>query len=99
TSALGHAGKVGVCHGFTTPSATGVEVVGDVSEDLAFAVHFGDDGMDEVWFAPELLELVYHAPGLRATIDTSEFVKAEDGSWQPVVSEGKRPRRRWFGRA
>lgn len=32
-------------------SVTGVEVFGDVSEDLAFAVHFGDDGIDEAWFS------------------------------------------------
>ena len=97
TEALGLAGRVGVCHGFTTPSATGVEVVGGATEDIAFALHFEDDGMDEVWFSPALLEFADHAPGLRATVGDQEFVKAEDGSWVPVEGSPTRTRR-WFRR-
>lgn len=98
TSALGYADKTGVCHGFTTPPVTGVEVVGDLdTADIAFAVHFGDDGMDEVWFSPDLVEIVDHAPGIRATVGNGEFVKADDGSWLSIPPGGKRTRlRKWF---
>jgi hypothetical protein len=100
TAALGHADEVGVCHGFATPSVTGVEVIGDSSDDMALAVHFGDDGMDEVWFAPDLVQFVDHAAGSRATVGDQEFVRADDGSWVPVGERSRQqgPRRRWFRR-
>ena len=36
TVAAGFAGRRGTCYGFTTPSVTGVEVVGSSDDDLAF---------------------------------------------------------------
>ena len=38
TTGLGLAGRVGQVYGETTPSVTGVDVVGDVSDDYAVAV-------------------------------------------------------------
>lgn len=98
TIASGHAGRVGVCYGMTTPSVTGVEVVGDAGDDVALNVHFDDQAVEDAWFSPVLVVLVDHAAGSRATVGDHAFVKTEDGSW---VSESTAPRkrqRRWFGR-
>jgi len=38
TEQEGIAGKTGIVHGFTTPSQTGVEVIGDSTDDYAIAV-------------------------------------------------------------
>lgn len=62
TEALGIVGQTGVVHGFTSPSKTGVKVVGDAIDDYAIAVNL--EGKPEaLWFAEGLLELVDHQPG------------------------------------
>jgi hypothetical protein len=97
TANLGHADRSGVFYGFTTPSVTGVAVVGEMTDDLAFVVGFDDD--TEVWFSPDLVELVDHAPGIRSTVGDQEFVKGDDGDWVPLKTDKGTRRRRWFGRA
>jgi hypothetical protein len=98
TRRSGHANLVGVCYGMTTPSATGVEVVGDATDDVALNVHFEDEAVSDAWFAPDLVSLVDHAVGSVATVGDRSFVKAVDGQWIPATS-GDAPRvgrRRWF---
>ena len=80
TEALGVAGAVGQVYGFTTPSVTGVTVVGQVSNDHAINVHF--EGRSEtIWFARALLTFVDHGPGTEITIGGSSFVRMRDGEW------------------
>jgi len=57
TEASGYAGRVGLVHGFTVPSETGVgPVIGEVGDGAAINVHFDD--LDEgAWFAPSLVEV------------------------------------------
>jgi hypothetical protein len=55
TIASGHADRIGVCYGMTTPSVTEVEVVGDAGDDVALNVHFDDEAVEDAWFAPELV--------------------------------------------
>ena len=101
TRESGHANLVGVCYGMTTPTVTAVEVVGDAFTDVALNVHFEDEAVADAWFAPELVALVDHAVGSRATVGTHEFVKGADGEWTEEVStqESPKPRRRWFRRS
>mgnify|MGYP000285989531 CR=1 FL=1 len=67
TVSLGLAGLTGAVYGETTPSVTGVEVIGGAAHDYAINVQL--DGRDEsLWFAPELLEFVDHAPGTVAFV-------------------------------
>jgi hypothetical protein len=83
TSRLGLAGLEGVVHGWTTPSVTGVEVVGDRGEDYAVNVHFEERG-EGLWFAEDLVELVDHGAGTVVTLDgvDKEWVRLADGEWQ-----------------
>jgi hypothetical protein len=67
TQAAGVAGRVGNVAGFTKPSHTGVEVIGEVKNDLAFSVIF-ENSHAQLWFAPELLEFANHAPGVDSQI-------------------------------
>src|ERR1044071_9411990 len=39
TEAAGVAGRIGNVAGFTTPSMTGVKVIGEIKEDLAFSAY------------------------------------------------------------
>ena len=81
TESLGYARKTGTCYGFTTPSMTGVDVIGDAGADLAFNVHFEDDEVEDAWFAPDLLQLVDHGPGTTISIGDKTFVRTADGEW------------------
>ena len=97
TTASGHADLIGACHGMTTPSVTGAEVVGGGADDVALNVHFDDEAVEDAWFAPELVTLVDHAVGSRATVGDHAFVKDEGGKWQP--EQAREPnRRRWWRR-
>jgi hypothetical protein len=100
TRRSGYANMVGVCYGLTTPSVTHVEVVGDDTSDVALNVHFEHDGVSDAWFAPDLVVLVEHAVGSRATVGTHSFVKGDNGEWIKEGSsvEPTTPRRRWFRR-
>lgn len=79
TEELGLSGQVGTCYGFTTPSITGVLVLGDTPEDVALSVSF--DRADSTWFAPDLVELVDHGAGTVATLGDKTFVRNAEGEW------------------
>ena len=52
----------GQVYGETTPSVTGIEVVGNLRDDFAINVFF-ESRDTSYWFAPELLEFLDHAEG------------------------------------
>lgn len=101
TADSGHADMLGTCYGFTTPSVTGVEVIGNAPEDTALNVHFDDEGIEDAWFSPELVLFVDHAGGSTATVGDHAFVKDADGSWSSTSppTSGKVQRRKWFRRS
>lgn len=70
-------------HGETTPSATGVEVIGDATEDYAIAVMVEGHGQ-ALWFAENLLEVVDHQPGTTMRIGGRLIVRDEHGEWHEV---------------
>jgi hypothetical protein len=82
TIRLGLAGMTGQVHGETTPSVTGVEVIGDVRDDYAFNVFF-EDRNEGLWFSADLLELVDHAPGTEIRLDgvSKKWTRDERGEW------------------
>jgi hypothetical protein len=82
TRARGYAGRTGVCHGFTAPSYSGVEVIGEVQNDRALNVHF-DDSDGDAWFSPDLVEFVSYVEGTVIGIGDKTFRRNADGSWSP----------------
>jgi hypothetical protein len=82
TEVAGIAGRVGQIYGETTPSSTGVVVIGDHRRDYAISVHLGDG--EDYWLAEELLEFVDHAPGTTMKVGNASFVRRADGEWEPV---------------
>ena len=94
TVSLGIAGLTGQVYGSTTPSVTGVSVIGGDGEDFAINVSIVDRGSD-FWLAAHLVELVDHAPGTTIRIDgaRSQSVRNADGSWrvEPKPQEQAKP--------
>ncbi len=83
TESLGIAGQAGTVYGRTTPSVTGVEVIGESSEDLAISVAL-DGQTAQLWFAEELLEFVDHAAGTTVEIAGRKLIRDERGDWREV---------------
>lgn len=85
TEKLGVAGRTGSITGETTTGVAGVQVIGEPSQNLAFSVELDDRTL---WIAPDLLELVNHAPGKVVVIDAipKKWVRAESGKWVEELS-------------
>jgi hypothetical protein len=90
----GWAGLTGSCTGFTTPSITGVEVIGGPA-DQAFHVQFDSDSIADAWFHPDLVEYVDHAPGTEIKIGDTRLVREPTGEWRPTEA-GSSSHRRWW---
>ena len=93
TEELDLAGLEGHVYGFTTPSVTGVEVIGSPAEDYAVNVFF-DDLEESFWFAEDLVEFIDYDPGAEIRIEgvSKSWVREADGSW----SERDDPSKRWW---
>jgi hypothetical protein len=92
TESAGLARLVGQVYGVTTPSMTGVSVVGAGSEDRAINVFF--EARDEaVWVAPHLLEFVDHGAGMVVRIKGApeRWVRTADGAWVEEPSGHRTP--------
>jgi hypothetical protein len=92
TQQLGYADRAGSVCGETTPSVTGVEVIGDVTQDFAINVVFEDDEpKGGIWFAPQLVEFVDHAPGTEIRIGDTHLVRRADGEWDKIRTSDHSP--------
>lgn len=81
TESLGVAGQTGMVYGYTTPSVTKVDAVGNPAEDYAISV--GIEGRNQqFWFAVDLLEFVNHGTGTTMTIGGCLFIRDERGEWR-----------------
>jgi hypothetical protein len=80
TERLGLAGRTGLVHGLTTPSVTSVQVIGSVANDRALAVKL-EVQPDPLWFDPDLVEFVDHAPGTAVKIGNRSFTRGAGGEW------------------
>jgi hypothetical protein len=79
TTAAGYANRIGICYGFTTPSVTGVEVIGPALEDEALNIQF--DNSSSAWFARSLVAFVDVGSGQTMRIGKKWFVRTPDGEW------------------
>jgi hypothetical protein len=98
TQERGLAGLVGHVHGETTPSVTGVEVLGASKGDYAIYVYF-EDHKAGYWFEPGLVEFVDHAPGseIRLKGVPKKWMRISTGEWLEERIDEKQPRKKpWW---
>lgn len=83
TQAAGVAGLTGQVYGETTPSVTGVDVIGNVVRDYAINVHIEERG-EALWFALDQLEFVDHGAGTVITLKgiDKKWTRTESGEWE-----------------
>jgi hypothetical protein len=94
TTALGLAGLTGQVYGETTPSVTGIEVIGETKDDYAINVQL-DERNETLWFVADLLEFVDHAPGTEIVVGDKRFVRSASGEWVPDEPQ-KTTQRPWW---
>jgi hypothetical protein len=104
TAAAGVAGLTGPVWGFSVPSSSGVEVIGERGEDFAYNVAI-EERDDAVWLAPHLVEIVEGVP--RGSVSLSRGKRtvrfrgarialhprirlADDDEWLPLESRRER---------
>ena len=78
TAELGWAAREGIYYGFTTPSVTGIQLIGligDIGVNVGFA-----DGVVE-WFDSSLVEYLGYDPSDTMTVGDRVFVRDSDGAW------------------
>jgi hypothetical protein len=78
----GVAGKIGVIYGYTTPSITGVQVIGNPKEDFALNVLFEELNITH-WFNEDLLQHIDDGQGVVMTLDgiDKKWTKGKKGEW------------------
>lgn len=86
TEALGLAGLSGQVYGHTTPSVTGVEVIGESRDDFAVNV-FLTQRHAAIWFAPTLLQFVDHGAGTEISLEgvPKKWVRRATGEWDEIA--------------
>lgn len=80
------AGLRGTVYGETTPSVTGVEVIGYEGADYAINVMI-ESTREAHWFAPHLVEFVDHAVGTEIRIGDHRMVRQADGEWKKAEAD------------
>ena len=95
TEVVGMAGQIGEVRGVTTPSVTGIEVVGGSAEDCAYNVYV-EELNREAWFSAACLEFVDHAFGTTITLDgvPKTWTRAATGDW--AESQRRLSPREWW---
>ena len=88
TRAAGVSGLVGQVHGWTTPSVTGIDVIGEMKEDFAVGVYFKELG-NALFLVPDLLELIDHSPGMEVEVADTKWVRTEQGDWEELPTGTK----------
>lgn len=83
TQSLGLAEREGRVFGFTTPSITGISVIGTVKDDYALNVFF-DELNKSFWFAEALIDPVDNGAGTVMSIDgvDKEWIRLPNGDWE-----------------
>ena len=94
TTLHGVACKMGRVQGMTTPSITGVEVIGELTEDYAVNVSF-EEIEGEFWFATESLEFIDHGAGTEIVIGDLKAIRNENGTWNETHTTPTTQKKWW----
>ncbi len=102
TEALGIACRSGIFYGFTTPSVSGIVVVGSKTEDLAYSISI-EEMNQRFWLAPDLVEFEDHGAGTEIRLDgvRKTWRREANGSWtehpdSPTTSGAPIAKKPWW---
>jgi hypothetical protein len=97
TREAGVAGKEGICVGFTTPSITRIEFIGDVSKDYAISIQLTEDSKI-IWVTPNLVEFLNYGAGQIMEVGNIRATRQSDGSWKEELIDPIKEKGNWLTR-
>ena len=85
TTEAGIAGLYGTVYGFTTPSASGVAIVGSLADDFAMNVHI--DSLNQAfWLDPSAIELLERPETMEFSVGEKTIrVTQQDGVYKEEI--------------
>jgi hypothetical protein len=87
--------KIGEIYGETTPSVTGVDVIGNLKRDYAVNVYFKDT-KTSLWFDEDLLEVINSGEDSIMTLGDKSFIKTKSGDWIPHKTNRSVSTKKWW---
>ena len=97
TRAAGVALKEGVCVGFTTPSVSNIEIIGDIEIDYAICVELKDNS-EIIWATQNLLEFIGYGEGQVMEIGNIRVTRRSDGNWKEEIIDASKENSNWIKR-
>lgn len=92
TKAKGVDGKVGEVSGMTVPSLTGIEIIGDSTDDCGISV-LVDEPRELIWIHPDLVEQLGNGEAMHMEAENFQATRDTRGNWQ--VSEEFTQKKWW----
>lgn len=97
TEKAGVSEQQGKCLGWTTPSQTKIEFIGDQSLDYAISVEL-DETSEIIWATQDLVEFVSHGEGQVMEIGNKRATRMADGSWKEEIIDPSKEKVGWLKR-
>jgi hypothetical protein len=97
TKKAGVAAKEGTCLGFTTPSVTNIEFIGETEIDYAISIELSDT-KDIIWTTQDLVEFISHGEGQVIEIGNKRATRRADGSWKEEIIDPTKEKTSWLKR-
>ena len=95
TRAASIALKKGTCTGFTTPSMTKIDFIGDANSDYALSIEV-EETEEVIWATQDLLEFLGHGKGQIIEIGNKRATRNADGSWKEEQIGPPKEKSKWF---
>lgn len=97
TRKAGIAAKEGTCLGFTTPSLTNIEFIGETEIDYAISIELSDT-KEIIWTIQGLVEFISHSEGQVIEIGNKRATRRADGSWKEEIIDPTKKKTSWLKR-
>ena len=95
TRQAGIALKEGTCLGFTTPSITNIEFIGNTEIDYALSIEIFDTN-ETIWVTQDLITFIDHGEGQIIEIGNKKATRRADGSWKEEIIDPTKEKTSWF---
>lgn len=88
--------KEGKCMGYTTPSMSHIEFIGETEVDYAISIELEDGEL--IWTTQDLVEFLHHGEGQVMEIGNKRAIRRADGSWKEEVIDPSKEKTHWLKR-
>jgi len=95
TRNAGVAEKEGTCMGFTTPSITQIQHLGETEIDFAISIEI-EETKELIWTTQDLVKFISHGEGQIFEIGNKRVTRRADGSWKEEIIDPTKEKFSWL---